>query len=168
MPPVLDHPKIVPLPTLLHLLPQCRDGGIVVFTNGCFDLLHAGHADLLARAKALGDILVVGLNSDASVRRLKGPARPVTPLDQRAFVLACLASTDFITSFDEDTPLNLITAIRPDVLVKGGDWPPEAIVGRNVVLDRGGSVRSLPLLPDISTTAIIARILTGTAAPDRT
>lgn len=158
MPSIPDHPKIVALPRLLMLLGQRREGATIVFTNGCFDLLHAGHADLLTRAKALGDILIVGLNSDESVARLKGLSRPVTPLDQRAFVLACLACTDFITSFAEDTPLELITAIQPDILVKGGDWPPEAIVGRDVVLARGGSVQSLPLLPDISTTAIIDRI----------
>ncbi len=158
MPSVPDHPKIVALPRLLLLLAQRRKDATIVFTNGCFDLLHAGHADLLTRAKALGDILIVGLNTDESVTRLKGPSRPVTPLDQRAFVLACLACTDFIISFAEDTPLDLITAIQPDILVKGGDWPSEAIVGRDVVLARGGSVQSLPLLPDISTTAIIDRV----------
>ncbi|QLA19748.1 D-glycero-beta-D-manno-heptose 1-phosphate adenylyltransferase [Desulfolutivibrio sulfoxidireducens] len=168
MPAVPDHPKIVALPRLLQLLSPRRDAKTVVFTNGCFDLLHAGHADFLARAKALGDILVVGLNADESVRRLKGPARPVTPLDQRAFVLACLASTDYITAFTQDTPLDLITAIQPDILVKGGDWSPDTIVGKDVVLARGGSVQSLPLLPGISTTAVIARILTGAAAPDPT
>ncbi len=155
---VPPHPKIVALPRLLTLLAAQRDRKTVVFTNGCFDLLHAGHADLLAQARILGDILVVGVNSDASVTRLKGTARPVTPLDQRAFVLASLASTDFITPFEDDTPLALITAIKPDILVKGGDWQPEAIVGRDIVLARGGRVQSLPLLPDISTTGIIARI----------
>jgi len=152
------HPKIVALPRLLTLLAAQRATKTVVFTNGCFDLLHAGHADLLTRAKALGDILVVGVNSDASVTRLKGPTRPVTPLDQRAFVLASLAATDFVTAFEDDTPLALITAIAPDILVKGGDWQPDAIVGRDVVLARGGRVQSLPLLPGISTTGIIARI----------
>lgn len=155
---VPGHPKIVALPRLLTLLSDQRPQKTVVFTNGCFDLLHAGHADLLTRAKALGDILVVGINSDASVSRLKGPTRPVTPLDQRAFVLAGLAATDFVTAFEDDTPLALITAITPDILVKGGDWQPDAIVGRDVVLARGGRVQSLPLLPGISTTGIIARI----------
>jgi rfaE bifunctional protein nucleotidyltransferase chain/domain len=158
MPAIPPHPKVVALPRLLALLAGLRPAQSVVFTNGCFDLLHAGHADLLARAKALGDILVVGLNSDASVRRLKGPSRPVTPLAERAFVLAQLTATDFVTAFEEDTPLSLITAIMPDILVKGGDWPPETIVGRDIVLARGGRVQSLPLLPGISTTGIIARI----------
>jgi rfaE bifunctional protein nucleotidyltransferase chain/domain len=158
MPTIPPHPKVVSLPRLLSLLAGLRPAQSVVFTNGCFDLLHAGHADLLSRAKALGDILIVGLNSDASVARLKGPSRPVTPLEQRAFVLAHLACTDFVTAFEEDTPLSLITAIAPDILVKGGDWPPETIVGRDIVLARGGRVQSLPLVPDISTTGIIARI----------
>ncbi|MEF3697825.1 D-glycero-beta-D-manno-heptose 1-phosphate adenylyltransferase [Desulfolutivibrio sp.] len=158
MPAVPPHSKIVALPRLLALLSAGRDHKTVVFTNGCFDLLHAGHADLLARARLLGDILVVGVNSDASVTRLKGPARPVTPLDQRAFVLASLASTDFVIPFEDDTPLSLITATQPDILVKGGDWRPDAIVGKDVVLARGGRVQSLPLLPGISTTGIIAHI----------
>lgn len=158
MPAVPPHPKIVGLPRLLALLPPLRAGKTVVFTNGCFDLLHAGHADLLARAKALGDILIVGVNSDASVTRLKGPARPITPFEERAFVLASLACTDIITGFEDDTPLALITAIEPDILVKGGDWAPEAIVGRDPVLARGGRVQSLPLLPGFSTTGILARI----------
>lgn len=156
---MFDHPKICDQPTLLAAISSPRNGRTLVFTNGCFDLLHAGHVDLLARAKALGDLLVVGVNSDASVRRLKGPARPVTPLAERAFVLAGLSSVDFVTAFDTQTPLELITALSPDVLVKGGDWPVSAIVGGDVVTSRGGRVVSLPLLPGLSTSNIIARIL---------
>ncbi|WP_461209063.1 D-glycero-beta-D-manno-heptose 1-phosphate adenylyltransferase [Desulfocurvus sp. DL9XJH121] len=158
--PLPAHPKVAPraeLPALLE--PLRRAGRRIVFTNGCFDLLHPGHADLLARARDLGDALVVGVNDDASVRRLKGPTRPVTPLAGRMYVLAALACVDFVTSFDEDTPANLIAEVRPDVLVKGGDWAVEAIVGRETVQADGGEVRSLPLLPGHSTTSIIDRIL---------
>jgi len=131
----------------------------VVFTNGCFDILHPGHADLLARARALGDLLVVGVNSDESVRRLnKGPGRPINPLPLRAFLLAHLRSVDYVVPFSEDTPFELIRALQPDVLVKGGDWPVERIVGRELVEAGGGTVCSLPLLPGFSTSALIARI----------
>jgi rfaE bifunctional protein nucleotidyltransferase chain/domain len=150
--------KIVQRGELPKLLAPMRQGRKVVFTNGCFDLLHPGHVDLLARARALGDLLVLGLNSDASVRGLKGPARPVVPFRDRAVVLAGLACVDFITMFDEPTPLALIEAVLPDVLVKGGDWPVEAIVGREAVQAAGGLVLSLPLLPGYSTTALIERI----------
>jgi len=156
---MLDHPKIYEQPALLAAVSQARTGRIVVFTNGCFDLLHAGHVDLLTRAKALGDLLVVGVNADASVARLKGPCRPVTPLAERAYVLAGLACVDYVTSFAADTPLDLITALAPDILVKGGDWPVEAIVGGEGVTARGGQVVSLPLLPGLSTSNVIARIL---------
>ncbi len=134
--------------------------GGLVFTNGCFDILHPGHVDYLARARALGVCLVVGLNSDASVTRLKGPARPVNDQSSRALVLAALESVDHVVIFEEDTPLELIRMVRPDVLVKGGDWSVNTIVGREVVEARGGRVLSLPLLPGHSTTAIIERILT--------
>lgn len=133
-----------------------RAGKTVVFTNGCFDLLHAGHVDLLARARALGDLLVVGVNDDNSVRRLgKGPERPLTPLAERMFVLASLESVSLVAPFGENTPLELIQALAPDVLVKGGDWPLDKIVGRDYVESRGGKVHSLPLLPGYSTTRII-------------
>lgn len=132
----------------------------VVFTNGCFDILHPGHVDYLARARALGSRLVVGLNSDASVTRLKGPGRPVNDQASRALVLAALECVDHVVVFDEDTPLELIRKVRPDVLVKGGDWSVDKIVGRDLVEARGGRVLSLPLLPGHSTTAIIERILT--------
>jgi rfaE bifunctional protein nucleotidyltransferase chain/domain len=131
----------------------------LVFTNGCFDILHPGHVDLLARARALGDVLVLGLNSDASVRRQnKGPDRPINPFASRAFVLAHLASVDYVVEFEEDTPLDLITTLQPQVLVKGGDWTPETIVGRDVVEASGGQVLSLPLLVGYSTTGLVAKI----------
>jgi rfaE bifunctional protein nucleotidyltransferase chain/domain len=131
----------------------------LVFTNGCFDILHPGHVDLLERARDLGDALVVGLNSDESVRRLgKGSERPLNPLADRAAVLAALACVDFVVPFAEATPLELITAVQPDVLVKGGDWPVERIVGADMVRARGGEVLSLPLLPGYSTTALVERI----------
>ncbi|MBF0482542.1 MAG: D-glycero-beta-D-manno-heptose 1-phosphate adenylyltransferase [Desulfovibrionaceae bacterium] len=155
---MLGHPKIVARGALAALLPAARPGKTVVFTNGCFDLLHPGHVDLLARAAALGDLLIVGLNSDASVARLKGPSRPVTPFAERAYVLAGLASVDYVAGFEEDTPLALITELAPDVLVKGGDWPVPAIVGGEAVAARGGRVVSLPLLPGFSTTRLIEKI----------
>ena len=140
-----------------------RDAGSkIVFTNGCYDILHPGHVDLLARAGALGDILVLGLNSDDSVRRLeKGLDRPLNPFAARAFVAAHLTSVDFVTIFNEDTPLALIERIRPDVLVKGGDWPIEAIVGGDAVKAWGGRVFSLPLLEGWSTTGLVERIRNG-------
>ncbi|WP_243313073.1 D-glycero-beta-D-manno-heptose 1-phosphate adenylyltransferase [Fundidesulfovibrio agrisoli] len=151
--------KALPLEELLARLTPLRAAGGIVFTNGCFDLLHAGHVDLLERARALGRVLVVGLNADASVSGLKGPSRPVTAFADRARVLAGLACVDFVTGFDRPTPLELIEAVRPDVLVKGGDWPVESIVGRESVQARGGLVMSLPLLPGYSTTSVIERIL---------
>jgi rfaE bifunctional protein nucleotidyltransferase chain/domain len=136
-----------------------RAGKKVVFTNGCFDLLHAGHVDLLARARALGDLLVVGVNGDDSVRRQgKGPDRPLTPLAERMFVLAGLESVSLVVPFGEDTPGDIIEALAPDVLVKGGDWPLDKIVGRGFVESRGGTVHSLPLLPGYSTTSVIKAI----------
>ena len=149
------------LPALLEWLAPLRAAGKkIVFTNGCYDIIHPGHVDLLERARALGDVLVLGLNSDDSVRRQnKGPERPVNPYPARAFVLAHLASVDAVTGFDEDTPEALIRAILPDVLVKGGDWTPDRIVGRDIVEARGGRVVSLPLLPGYSTTAIVNRLL---------
>jgi D-beta-D-heptose 7-phosphate kinase/D-beta-D-heptose 1-phosphate adenosyltransferase len=129
-----------------------------VFTNGCFDLLHPGHVRYLAAARALGDVLVVGLNSDASVRRLTGPGRPVLRLEERAEVLAGLAAVDHLVVFDDDTPRALVAALRPDVLVKGADWPEDDIVGREEVLARGGRVERIPLVPGLSTSELIRRI----------
>lgn len=155
----LDHPKIAARAALPRRLAALRPGRRLVFTNGCFDLLHPGHCDLLARCKALGDLLLVAVNSDESVARLKGPSRPVTPLAERMFVLAHLACVDLVTSFHEDTPCEILGETLPDILVKGGDWPVERIVGRDLVSARGGRVVSLPLLPGFSTTETIARII---------
>jgi D-beta-D-heptose 7-phosphate kinase/D-beta-D-heptose 1-phosphate adenosyltransferase len=131
----------------------------VVFTNGCFDLLHRGHVRYLEEARARGDALIVGVNTDASVRRLnKEGARPVNSEANRAAVLAALACVDRVVLFDEDTPLELITALKPDVLVKGGDYRPEEIVGREVVLARGGRVEVIPFIPGYSTSSLLARI----------
>ncbi len=156
----LAHPKVVSLEQLLPRLSACREQKKkIVFTNGCYDILHPGHVDLLQRARALGDVLVLGINTDASVRRLgKGEDRPINPYEVRAFVLAHLESVDFVTSFDEDTPVSLIRAVRPDVLVKGGDWTPERIAGREIVQGDGGMVLSLPLLEGYSTTGLVERI----------
>jgi D-beta-D-heptose 7-phosphate kinase/D-beta-D-heptose 1-phosphate adenosyltransferase len=133
-------------------------GRVIVFTNGVFDILHPGHVRYLAGAKAQGDVLVVGLNSDASVRRLdKGPDRPLNPEAERAEVLAALAVVDAVVTFDEDTPLEIVTALQPDVLVKGADWAADAIVGRDVVEARGGRVMRIPVAAGYSTSALIAR-----------
>ncbi len=141
-----------------------RVGKKVVFTNGCFDLLHIGHVRYLQEARELGDALVVGVNSDASVRRLKGPGRPLTPARERAEILAGLACVDFVTIFGAATPLQLIRALGPDILVKGGDWPVAAIVGREAVESRGGKVVAIPFVKNRSTTALIRKI-TGARAP---
>jgi D-beta-D-heptose 7-phosphate kinase/D-beta-D-heptose 1-phosphate adenosyltransferase len=135
----------------------------VVFTNGCFDLLHVGHVRYLEEARALGDVLIVGVNTDASVTRLgKGGDRPFTPEADRARVLAACACVDRVVLFGEDTPLNLITLLAPDVLVKGGDYQLDEIVGREVVEARGGRVVALPFVPGYSTTNLLARIRSGT------
>ena len=138
-----------------------RRPGRVVFTNGVFDLLHPGHVDILTASRALGDALVVGVNSDASVRRLKGPARPVRTEQERALVVAALESVDAVVVFDEDTPLQLIRALNPDVLVKGGDYTVETVVGAEDVLSRGGEVIIVPLTPGHSTTGTVERMRTG-------
>ncbi len=134
-------------------------GRRVVFTNGCFDLLHRGHTRYLERARALGDLLVVAINSDRSVRALKGRGRPVVPEGQRAEVLAALAAVDYTVIFDELDPARVIRAVRPDVLVKGGDWPISQIVGADYVQSRGGRVLSLPYIKGASTSALIGRVL---------
>ncbi len=136
-----------------------RAGHRIVFTNGCFDLLHPGHVRYLAAAKRLGDKLVVGLNSDSSLRRLdKGTGRPIVPQAARAEVVAALEAVDAVAIFDQPTPLDLIRVVQPDVLVKGGDWSVERIIGADVVRARGGSVRSLRFEPGYSTSALIKRI----------
>ena len=136
-------------------------GERVVFTNGCFDLLHFGHLHYLAEARDLGERLVVGLNSGASVRRLKGPSRPINDEATRAHLMAALEVVDAVIFFEDDTPLELIRLVQPDVLVKGGDWKPEQIVGSDLVLARGGAVRSLPFVEGYSTTNIESKILKG-------
>ena len=135
-----------------------REGKRLVFTNGCFDLLHRGHVEYLGRARALGDVLVVGLNSDESVRRLKGPQRPVVGEEDRAHVLAALEAVDYVCLFTEDTPYELIKALVPDILVKGADWPLEAVIGRDVVEAAGGSVQTIDLVPGRSTTLLLQKI----------
>jgi rfaE bifunctional protein nucleotidyltransferase chain/domain len=132
--------------------------GTVVFTNGVFDLLHPGHVDVLSASRAEGDALIVGVNSDASVRRLKGPTRPVRSQDERATLLAALECVDAVVVFDEDTPLELVTALAPDVIVKGGDYQPGSVVGAGVVTARGGRVVIIPLTPGHSTTATIEKV----------
>jgi D-beta-D-heptose 7-phosphate kinase/D-beta-D-heptose 1-phosphate adenosyltransferase len=133
--------------------------GEVVFTNGVFDLLHPGHIDVLTGARAAGDALIVGVNSDASVRRLgKGPDRPVRSEAERAYVLAGLAAVDVVVVFDQDTPREVVQALQPDVIVKGGDYSPETVVGADVVRARGGRVVIIPLTPGQSTTGIIAKL----------
>lgn len=154
------HAKILTSPQLVPILDQARaQRKRIVFTNGCFDLMHVGHTRYLQAAKQLGDLLVVGVNSDASVRSLnKAPDRPIVNETQRAEVLAALGCVDYVVIFAEPDPLNLITALQPDVLVKGGDWAVDRIVGRDVVERRGGIVRTIPLVPGMSTTALIQRI----------
>lgn len=136
-----------------------KSGKRVVFTNGCFDILHAGHVDLLLRARELGDVLVVAINSDASVRRMKGPNRPLVPEHERAELLAGLEMVDLVCTFDEDTPLEAILKIHPDVLVKGADWGIEGIVGRAEVEGWGGTVVAVPLVEGKSTTSIVERVI---------
>jgi D-beta-D-heptose 7-phosphate kinase/D-beta-D-heptose 1-phosphate adenosyltransferase len=160
---VLERPgKILKWDEALYRVEAWRRdmGGVkLVFTNGCFDLLHVGHVRYLAEARALGDFLAIGLNSDRSVREIKGPKRPIVPQDQRAEVLAALEAVDAVVIFDEPTPFELIALLGPDVLVKGGDWPVDKIVGREIVEARGGRVLSIPLTPDASTTGLVERIL---------
>jgi D-beta-D-heptose 7-phosphate kinase/D-beta-D-heptose 1-phosphate adenosyltransferase len=136
-----------------------RQQGRVVFTNGVFDLLHSGHVDVLVGARRCGHALVVGVNSDASVKRLKGPDRPVRSEGERAYVLAALEAVDVVTVFDQDTPLELVRVLQPDVIVKGGDYAVEAVVGATDVLARGGEVVIIPLTPGHSTTSTIERLL---------
>lgn len=136
----------------------------VVFTNGCFDLMHIGHVRYLQAARRLGDLLVVGVNSDGSVRALdKGADRPIVPDAQRAEVLAALACVDYVVIFPEPDPGALIAALQPDILVKGGDWPLDRIVGRETVEARGGRVQTIPLVPGVSTTTLVQRIRSTTA-----
>ena len=153
---VLTRDQLAPL-----LCTAQTQGKRIVFTNGCFDLMHIGHTRYLQAAKDLGDLLVVGVNSDASVKILnKAPDRPIVSDAQRAEVIAALGCVDYVILFNEPDPHSLIAALQPDVLVKGGDWPVERIVGREIVQARGGLVKTIPLVPDISTTSLIQRIRT--------
>jgi rfaE bifunctional protein nucleotidyltransferase chain/domain len=159
------HPAILSLEeAILRFGREKRNGRRIVFTNGCFDLLHPGHIGSLEQARALGDALVVGLNSDASVRQLKGAGRPVLPERERAEILAALECVDAVVIFDDLTPRETIARLLPDVLVKGGDWPSDQIVGREEVEAAGGRVVSIPVVPGYSTTAILRKIREGTPA----
>ena len=151
---VLTRDQLAPL-----LCTAQTQGKRIVFTNGCFDLMHIGHTRYLQAAKDLGDLLVVGVNSDASVKILnKAPDRPIVSDAQRAEVIAALGCVDYVILFNEPDPHSLIAALQPDVLVKGGDWPVERIIGREIVEARGGIVKTIPLVPNISTTSLIQRI----------
>ena len=151
--------RVYPRPALVTLRRQwANQGHKVVFTNGCYDLLHPGHVRLLEAARALGDKLILALNSDASVQRLKGPRRPILPESERAELAASLAAVDAVTLFDEETPHALLEALLPDVLVKGADWS-HWVAGREIVEAAGGTVQILPLEPEYSTTDIVKRIL---------
>jgi len=158
--------KLVDLETFLAFKAQELLTRKIVFTNGCFDLIHPGHVDLLTKAKGMGETLVIGLNSDRSVKEIKGLNRPINLQGDRANVLSSIQWVDYIMLFDQPTPLTLIEAIEPDVLVKGGDWPIETIVGSNLVKKRGGRVLSLPYLDQYSTTGIINKILKMTNPED--
>ncbi len=152
--------KILSFEQLLHSRQVAKVNGLrVVFTNGCFDLIHPGHISYLRQARALGDLLVIAINSDVSIQRIKGPFRPILSQTERAIVLSALEMVSYITVFDEETPYKIISTLLPDVLVKGGDWSIDKIVGREEVEAAGGTVLSLPYLTGASTTDIITRIL---------
>jgi rfaE bifunctional protein nucleotidyltransferase chain/domain len=158
----MESTKLFPAAVLAECLASFRsEGKRIVFTNGCFDLLHPGHIYILTQAKALGDVLAVAINSDASVKRLKGERRPILSQEERAVMLSALAMVDYVTIFAEDTPLEVIRLLLPDVLVKGGDWGADAVVGREVVEANGGEVVLIPYQAGFSTTDIIERIVTG-------
>lgn len=152
--------KIVSIDEIIQIREKLkREGKKVVFTNGCFDILHRGHVEYLAKAKELGDVLIVGLNSDSSVKQIKGEKRPIVPQEDRAFILSNLLSVDYVVIFDEPTPYNLISKILPDVLAKGSDWSIEEVVGRDIVESNGGRVVLIELTPNRSTTNIIKIIV---------
>jgi rfaE bifunctional protein nucleotidyltransferase chain/domain len=161
-------PRVTPLDVLekLKTLDQLKvitaeariNGKVVVFTNGCFDLLHRGHVHLLREAKALGDILIVAINSDKSVKSIKGPTRPVLSETDRLDLIAAMEMVDYLVLFDQPDPTLIISALAPDILVKGGDWPAEEVIGANIVRNRGGKVVSIPYLQGFSTTKIIEKI----------
>lgn len=165
----LSHPSVLTLDeAILRFGRAKRNGRRIVFTNGCFDVLHPGHIRTLEHARDLGDALIVGINSDASVRQLKGAGRPLIPQDERAEILAALASVDAVVIFKEPTPRETIAALLPDVLVKGGDWADDKIIGREEVEAAGGRVVSIPVVSGYSTTEILRKIREGapsTATP---
>jgi D-beta-D-heptose 7-phosphate kinase/D-beta-D-heptose 1-phosphate adenosyltransferase len=162
----MESTKLFPAAVLAECFASFRsEGKRIVFTNGCFDLLHPGHIYTLTQAKALGDVLVVAINSDASVKRLKGERRPILNQEERAVMLSALAMVDYVTIFAEDTPLEVIRLLLPDVLVKGGDWGADAVVGREVVEAHGGKVVLVLYQAGFSTTDIIERIVTGYMKP---
>lgn len=136
-----------------------KDGKIIIFTNGCFDIVHAGHIDYMDKAKKLGNVLIVGVNSDDSVKRIKGKSRPIVDLDNRLRLLQGFSVIDYLCVFDDDTPLELIKKVKPDILVKGEDWKDKGVVGEDVVKAYGGRVELIKLLPGISTSIIIDKIL---------
>lgn len=152
--------KIKKLGELKAILEKARERGEkIVFTNGCFDLLHVGHTRYLQKAKELGDILVVAVNSDSSLQQIKGDKRPINPQDERAEVLASLGCVDYVVIFDEPDPLKVITRLRPDILVKGGDWEKGEIIGGEEVESWGGTVCTIPVVEGVSTTMVIERII---------
>lgn len=156
--------KIKDLKPLAELVLQHKnEGRKIVFTNGCYDILHVGHIHCFRQSKRLGDILIVAVNSDRSVGVLKGPSRPIVPEGERAELIAAMESVDYVTIFDQEDPLEVIAAVKPDILVKGGDWSIETIVGREFVESYGGRVMTLPTVPGISTSGIIDKIVSHTS-----
>ena len=151
---IVDLPKLVPIVAELK-----RDGKRIVFTNGCFDILHIGHVRYLKSARGLGDILVIGLNSDVSVRKIKGDKRPIVPQAERAEVLYSVRFVDYVIIFNEPDPYNTIAAVKPDILVKGGDWSIDNIVGRDIVESYGGKVQTIPFIEGASSSRIIEDIM---------
>lgn len=152
--------KVKTLSELQSIVSILRSTGKkIVFTNGCFDILHTGHTRYIAAARALGDLLIVAVNSDASVRTIKGEKRPINPESDRAEALAALAAVDYVTVFSESDPYNIVASLQPDVLVKGGDWPLDKIIGRDIVESRGGRVVTIPFIEGASTTGIIEKIV---------
>ncbi len=157
--------KVVNLPRAIERIREVRrTGGKVSFTNGCFDILHYGHAHLLQFARGQADFLVLGLNTDASIHRLKGPDRPIVSEDQRSTMLSLYPFVDLVVLFDDDTPMALIEALKPDVLVKGGDYTPETVVGRDIVESYGGKIAICPRLDGLSTTDLVRKIQTRKSA----
>ncbi len=158
--------KVLKLPALKKKLALLRrEGRVISFTNGCFDILHYGHVSYLEAAKKQGRVLIVGMNSDASVRGLKGPLRPIVPQDQRAAVLAGLACVDFVVFFDDPTPYALISALKPDILIKGADWKGKEVAGADVVKAHGGRVEFIKYIERLSTTNIVEKIRQQCARP---